>query len=131
MTRFLQTSFWFDRYPLPFFELAMWVTLGVFAVVLAFGIWSKLRANKTGLDKLTASIWQKFGNLFLSLGLVGLVLLFFKQQRLPYLGMRFWLGLWALICLVWLGFILKYIFIEVPKKKEEKKKQEELRKYIP
>ena len=115
MIRFIQPSFWFDRYPWPFLATAMWIALGVFVVALALGIWFKLRANKTGLDKLSAVIWGKFGNWSLSLSIVGLILLFFKQQRVPYLGMRAWLGLWLLICLVWLGFIVKYIIKEIPR----------------
>ncbi|MDP2586239.1 MAG: hypothetical protein Q8P32_00490 [Candidatus Komeilibacteria bacterium] len=131
MSQFLQLSFWFDKYPLPFFALAMWVALGVLIAAVAFGAWSKWQSNKNGLDKLTKIVWQKLGSLFLSFGIVGLILMFFKQQRVPYLGMRFWLALWLVICLVWLAFILKFIFKEIPRIKEERKKQAEIKKYLP
>lgn len=124
-------SFWFDRYPLPFFELALWVALAVLVLATACGAWFKWQANKKGLEKLAKTVWQKLGNLFLSLGLVGLIFLFFKQQRLPYLGMRIWLGLWLVACAIWLGFIVKYIIVDLPKAKEEKKMKDELLKYIP
>ncbi|MFA6305098.1 MAG: hypothetical protein WCV73_04545 [Patescibacteria group bacterium] len=130
MTRLLQLSFWFDVYPLPFYQVAYWLFGGLFIACLVFGIFALVRSQKLG-NKLVIKVWSKLGNFGLSFGIVGLILLFFKQQRLPYLGMRFFLGLWLLVCLVWLGFILKYLLVDLPKLKAEKKYKDELLKYIP
>jgi len=130
MIRFIQPSFWFDRYPWPFEPIAFWVALAVLILVLLFGIFTVWRRQRL-MDKINQKIWQKFGNLFFSFSVVGLILLFFKQQRLPYLGMRAWLGLWILICLAWLVFIIKFIIKEIPQIKEAKKQRAEIRKYLP
>jgi uncharacterized membrane protein len=63
--------------------------------------------------------------------LAGLILFFLKYQRIPYLGMRLWLILWLAACAIWLGFIVKYIIIDLPRLREEKKQKEQLLKYIP
>src|SRR3989338_961283 len=104
MNQLLQWSFWFDARPLPFNSNFLWIIVGVFAGAIIFAIISsRLRKQKTG--PLHWQIWSKLLHLSLSFGLVGLLLVFFKEERIIYLGMRVWLILWVLICLVWLGFV--------------------------
>lgn len=131
MGNFLKLSFWFDVYPLPFEGLFLWLALGLSLLAAVLGILAISLRKWFALNKIKREIWSRFSHLSLTFGLVSLVLIFFKQQRAPYLGMRFWSGLLLLTCLVWFFFILKYIFIKAPKIREEKKKLEELRKYLP
>ena len=131
MIRLLQPSFWFDAYPLPFNQPAFWVFTGVFLAGIALGfILYYLQAKKLG-DKLLLKAFRKFTNFGFSFGMVGLILVFFKHQRVPYLGMRIWLTLWLLACLGWLIFILKYALLDLPKLKKEKERQKEFEKYLP
>ena len=87
--------------------------------------------KKKSSDKLVQAIWIKLASFGFSLGIVGLILGFLKHQRAPYLGMRLWLSLWLLICLVWLLFILKYIFLEIPKIRRARQAKAEFEKYLP
>lgn len=131
MSQFFQLSFWFDIFPLPFTPATFWTVLGLFLAGLALGVVTLFFQKKFSANKLVKRIWVKLTGFGLSFGLAGLFLTFLKQQRISYLGMRIWLGLWLLVCLVWLGFILKYIVLDMPKLKGEKKKKEELEKYLP
>ena len=131
MNRLLQTSFWFDVQPLPFNNIAYWIIAGVFLAGIIFAIIGLGFKKKNKENKLAFKVWSKLTNFGFSFGIVGFILVFLKQQRVPYLGMRVWLILWFLICLVWLVFILKYIIIEVPRLRKEKEVHKEKEKYIP
>jgi len=131
MNRFLDPSFWFDARPWAFQATAYKITIAVFLVSIILGIICLFFQKKYSSDKIILKVWVKLTHLTFSFGLVGLILTFFKKQKAPFLGMRFWFLAWAIICLVWFIYILKYLFIEIPKLREEKRKKEELRKYIP
>ncbi|MBU1131551.1 hypothetical protein KJ840_05475 [Patescibacteria group bacterium] len=132
MNKFLNFSFWLDAKPLPFMPVFYWLALGVCLGAIILGVISSvLRSKKFKDNKLAKKVWQKIGNWSYSFGGAGLVLIFLKQQRVPYLGMRVWFVLWLLAFFVWLLFILKYIFIKVPKIKKEQKKKKEFEKYLP
>lgn len=132
MSNLLKLSFWFDRPVLPFSANILWLILIVCGLAIALGVLSTfLRQKKLKNNKLALSIWQKLGQWFYSLGIVGLIFSFFKQQMTLYLGMRFWFLLWVLIWLIWLVFILKFIFFKVPKIKKKQQQKEEFEKYLP
>ena len=61
----------------------------------------------------------------------GLFFVFLRQVETPYLAMRFLFLVWLITALVWFGFIIKYWIVKVPKIKEEKTKQAEIKKYLP
>ena len=130
MSNLLDLSFWFDFIPLPFNRTAFYMVTGLFVLGILWGIISLIYKKKNKNNSLTQKIWIKLANFGFSFGIVGLILVFLKQQRTPYLGMRIWLAVWILVCLVWLAFILKYIFIEVPKIKQQQKEKAEFYKYI-
>lgn len=130
MNQLLSTSFWFDVRPLPFATLYLWIFIGILAAAIIFGFACVyIRAKKSG--PLAWKVWSKLVHWAFSFGLVGLILVFFKEERIIYLGMRVWLILWGLISLLWLGFVLKFILVETPKIKEEKRRKEEIKKYLP
>lgn len=131
MNQIFQVSFWFDAFPLPFTTTAFWILLCLFLAGLALGFVGLFFQTKFLTDKLVKKLWLKLTSFGFSFGLAGLVLFFLKYQRIPYLGMRLWLILWLLACVIWFGFIVKYIIIDLPKAREEKKQKEQLLKYIP
>lgn len=132
MSNFLKSSFWFDRPVLPFNANILWLIFIICLLAIAAGIVSTyLRRKKLKNNKLALKTWKKLGQWLYSFGVVGLILIFFKQQMTPYLGMRFWFVLWLLAWLIWLIFIVKYIVIEIPIIKREQIKKQELEKYLP
>jgi len=132
MNKFFDLNFWFDIRPSIFTGYSIWLFLGLALVGIILGfIALYLQKKYRQTDKISMKIWKKLSNLGFSFGIVELILMFFKQQRAPYLGMRIWLFLWIIISLVWLVFILKYIFKTVPQLRAEKQRQADLKKYLP
>ena len=72
-----------------------------------------------------------FFSLFLTTGIIGLTIIFFRQQQIPYLGSRLLLVLLLVTFLIWLGFIIRYWLITLPKEIIQKKQKEKFEKYLP
>ena len=76
-------SYWLSQ-PAVLYGTAKWIWVGVFVrVFTVFGLISKIiqiiRPNSFARDA-----WRRFGNLFLSLGLVGLIWFFFRQEQVCF-----------------------------------------------
>jgi len=127
----LNFSFWFDVFPLPFMPVIFWSLIGVLAAAVLLAIAGLIIRRKKMSDLLLKRVWSKLIHWGFSFGLIGLFLAFLKQERVPYLGMRLWLAIWLLACFIWLAFVLKYIFLDVPKMRKEKQERDQLLKYIP
>ncbi len=82
-------------------------------------------------DALRAKGFKKLTYLFTSMGVSGYIYLFFGWQGATLLSARFLLLIWLIVTLIWLLFILKYLIIEVPKKRKEIKDKRLFEKYIP
>jgi len=108
------------------FRLAVGVYLLIFILAIVFSI---LRKNKN-FEAPYRRIMQKFANWCFSFSLVGLILMFFRHQLIPYLGMRAWTMIWFVICIAWLIYIFKFLLINIPKQKKELKIKEDFEKYL-
>ena len=75
-------------------------------------------------------IWNKLHFFSFTNLIIGLVLLFFGYETLPFLSMRFFVLLWGIGMIVWLMFIFK-IFNEIPRIKEKMAKEDQYKKYLP
>ena len=75
--------------------------------------------------------WQKMILWGWTSGLVGLLLVLFRELRAIYLSARFWLFLWILIMIVWLILNLIYLKRKVPAKEELIKQQKEFSRWLP
>jgi len=131
MINWLKLDYLFTNYMAPIssatFKLATIVYLLFFIAAIVF---SFIRKGKE-IDKLYVRLFQRLGNWCFSLSIVGLLLMFFRHQLVPYLGMRAWSLLWWLICAIWMIYILKYLLVNIPKQKKKLKIKEEFEKYLP
>jgi len=131
MSELLTNTYWFNPFGDYFSTPAFWTLLIIFSASAILGIYLlATRAAKTkhnGLLKKTYTICLHWLNSF---GFAGLVLFGFRHYRIPYLGMRVWLGVWILICFVWLLTIVKYFLVDVPEKKKKFEQENEIKKYI-
>ncbi len=114
--------------PLPVSQKVLIILAVIFALFIITAIATKFIKSK---DVLKDKGVKKFFNLFLTMGILGYVYLFFIWQAVPLLAARFWFLLWLIVTAVWLGFVLKYLILEVPKKRNEINKRREFEKYIP
>lgn len=128
MKNLLTVGYWINMRPetlspLGFKLLGMFLGgLAVFAFISYL-----LKTRKRGLY---FKIWRNLQTLCLTNLFIGLMLLFFSYESLPFLAMRLWFLLWGLGILAWLGFILK-VLMTIPKEKKKMSKEKEFKKYIP
>lgn len=104
------------------------VLLILFLGSIILALQATLKIKNISGPKIT---WKKLQLWGFSTGLVGLLLMFFREVRAVYLGSRLWLLLWIIIILVWLGFILYYWKIKLPLKIQNQKEKSEFEKWLP
>ena len=109
---------------------AVVILVVIFGAIIAFGIFSRIK-SKSKINGLMAMAWTRLFHLSFTIASFGFVYLFFAIEGITLLSMRFILIIILFIGLIWLAFIIKYSFIEVPKKQQTLKKKEEFNKYIP
>ncbi len=127
MTNLLTWRFWFTLRPealTPFIQQCFVWLLVLFAVLAIFAALIKRRGG------IYRGLFKRLYNFFLSNAVIGLVLLFFDYEAVPFFSARFWLGLWAITMAVWLIFILKKLKT-IPLQKKQKEQEKELKKYLP
>ncbi|MDP3986197.1 MAG: hypothetical protein Q8P77_02105 [Candidatus Veblenbacteria bacterium] len=127
---FLTWSYWFTSYPAPFSGPTFWIVVGLTVGGVVLGLALKLGAGWLK-EPSTRRIIKRLGSLSITMGLLTGVSFFFTQTSTPTLGSRFWFGLWLLVALVWLVFILRYVFAQAPRERAERAKQLEYQKYLP
>ncbi|MFA6382604.1 MAG: hypothetical protein WCX08_05040 [Candidatus Buchananbacteria bacterium] len=97
-------------------------------VVLA-GI-NKILLGKTK-DGLRIKGLRRITHLCLTVGILGFVYLFFAWQGVALLASRIWLIIIFLTAVIWLAFIAKYLFLEVPKLRKEIDHRRDFERYLP
>jgi len=127
---FFNPSHLFSFRPSAMQPRAIIILAAVFGLLIILGIISRIKVNKTK-DGLKIKAWRRLFHLFLTVGILGLVYLFFAWQGIALLAGRFWLLVLGLVALVWGGFITKYLLLEVPKLRKDIEEKRKFEKYIP
>jgi len=105
------------------------ILLIIFIGVLIFA-WQ----TATKIKKTTSShkrLWEKLQIWSWFTGLLGLLLMFFREVRTIYLGSRIWLLLLLIIVLIWLLFIIYYWKITIPLKEQSRASKNDFDKWLP
>lgn len=82
-------------------------------------------------DKSQRLVLKKCGNLGITMGFIGLVWMFFRQERVAFLAWRFWLLLWFIATAFWVYRIARFALKRIPEIKVEEAKRANLEKYLP
>jgi hypothetical protein len=127
MNALFSSSFWLNRSPGMFSSMSGKLLIGVIILSVLLAIASLILKNKKSFYR---SLWGKIFALFITNALIGGVLYFFRQQIIPFLSSRIWLGLWALGMIAWAGLIIYYAK-KLPDKKKQLDKEKEFKKYLP
>jgi len=109
---------------------AVLILLVIFAGLIVAGIIIKTVGKKTP-DILKVKGLERVFHLTLTIGLLGLIYLFFAWQGIPLLAARFWLLIIIITMVVWLIFILKYLLVQAPKQRQTIKQKRQFEKYLP
>lgn len=99
-------------------------------IVIAVSSWVYFAKKKKQLS-LWGNIQGRVFNLFLYIGIIGLVLIFFRWQEIPYVGSRFFLIILLVAFLLWAAYVMFYRFIIFKELLANNKKKEEFEKYLP
>jgi hypothetical protein len=129
MKNLITLKFWLDLRPpalLPIYEN---ILIGFIVLLTVAAILSSLNGKKYG-NGLYGKIWKRIFSFSLTNAILGLLLLFFSYEVVPFLSARFWFILWGASMAIWAYFIFK-ASKEIPKIKEQMEKEKEFNKYIP
>jgi len=122
-------SYWFYQ---PFIARGntVWIWVFIFLFGVLTGLVLKFISQKT-MVKYKKRITNSFANVGLASGLLGLLWLFFRQERVPFLAWRFWL----LIIFIGALFVviknLKFIIKRLPEIRAEHAEKAIKDKYLP
>ena len=105
--------------------------LAVFGIVILIAIIFKVIQKTIKGDTFNKNLLQKYFVAFLTMGLIGEVMVWFRYERVYFLSARFWLLVWLIILIIWLAFILKYQLKIIPKFRTDLQKTKEFNKYLP
>jgi hypothetical protein len=128
MGNLLSLKFWFNLRPgalLPVYQKAF--IIFILSLVIFYFFSRFFTGRKKGLYTF---LWRRLQSFSLANAIIGLVLLFFSYELIPFLSSRFWFLLWAIIMLVWLVFVGKSL-LAIPDKKKKFEEEKEYKKYIP
>jgi hypothetical protein len=127
MNNLLNLSFWFDLRPPALIPVFNYIFIGFILFLIILMIVSFKFKNK---HKVYKGVLISLYNFSFTNTIIGVILLFFNYQRVPFLAARFWFLFWAILILVWLFFIYKKLK-KIPAQREKIVAQEEFNKYLP
>jgi len=129
MGNFLRFDFWFNLRPGLFLGLSLKVILGLILALIILAVVAGI-GKKRWAKSLYAELWQSLYYFFLTNAIIGLVLVFFNYEMVPFLSARFWFLLWGISALVWLFFVYR-VMVKIPQRKARLEKEKEFNKYVP
>lgn len=110
--------------PFPF--KYQWVIIGIFCLTIIFGIFIPILIKMKSQDSPPyKALSSKISNL-IWFGFIGLLLLFFRWQSIPYLSARLLFFILLIALFFWLIFLVRYITKDF--KKQLKDYQEKIQK---
>jgi amino acid transporter len=127
MERFLSWRYWFNLRPEPLTDFTFKIFIVFLIVLIILSIYSYYSKSRSGLKN---GLWLKIFNFSFTNSLLGVMLLFFNYEIIPFFTARFFLALWAIGLLIWIFLIIKE-FKKVPNNLEKNKRQKEFEKYLP
>jgi hypothetical protein len=123
----LNFSYWSDLRPDYFSGTSGKVFFAGLIILFLTALLAAVLKRKSGFYR---GFLKRLYSFAVSNFLVGLLILFFRFELVPFLSARFWFGLWLLTMLVWLIFILKALK-KIPEAKKKAELSREKEKYIP
>lgn len=121
-------SYWFSQ-PYVALGLVFKIWLGGFLAMVLVGLVALIIRRKKTMEA-ERKIFGRLSACLLTMGMLGLVWLWLRQQNVFFLAWRFWLGLWLILFLVWITRIAWYMAMRLPKVKEQNKERAIKEKYL-
>lgn len=124
----LSYKFWLNMRPADMTPLFNYLFIGaiLFFITASAVAWMMKNRKKNSYTRL----WEKLFTFFSTNLFIGLVIMFFNYEQIPFLSARFWFLIWGAGILIWIGYILKYLKT-IPEKRKINEEKKEFNKYIP
>ena len=130
LIKFFQPDYLFDFRP-TVSQSSLEIMLSFFTAFLLAGIILKIIGWKKNWRGYQLKLTQKYFSFFIALGLLGLLLIFFRYEQSMILAARFWLVVWSLLAVGWLILILNYQLKALPEAKKQSAERKLFQKYLP
>lgn len=127
----LKGSYWFYQ---PFIAVGAvrWFWIVSFLVMILVGLIAKIvRVSNDKLSGGTKEVLRRSGNLLITMGCLGWLWMFFRQQQVSFLAWRFWLFLWVVLFAWWAFKVAYYATKRLPLISDEQAKRDLQSKYLP
>lgn len=123
----LSLSFWFNLRPGSMAQLYSYLLMGLIVLLFILAIIFFVAKRKKSLYRKMLSNLYDFS---VSNAFIGLLLLFFNYEIVPFFSARFWFLLWLIVSVVWLYYTLKELK-KIPARKKQLEATDEIKKYLP
>lgn len=123
----LSLSFWFNLRPGSMAQIYSYLLMGLIVLLFILAIIFFVAKRKKSLYKKMLSNLYDFS---VSSAFIGLLLLFFNYEIVPFFSARFWFLLWLIVSIIWLYYILKELK-KIPARKKQLEETDEIKKYLP
>lgn len=127
MSNLLTLNYWFNLAPEAFGSLAQKLFISLVIALAAVALLIAITKNRSGIYR---GFFKRLYAFCLANAVIGLLLLFFDYESVPFLSARFWIGLWGLVMIAWIIPML-WNLKTIPRKKKEREQDQELKKYLP
>ena len=125
----MHMDYWFKQ-PDQTMGLLMWILVVFLLILTLSGLILKFARRYRG-DKFHKEIMRRASNLNLTVGILGLLWMFMRQEHILLLAWRFWALVLLLIFFWWLSKVLRYATKRVPFLRAESAAKETMEKYLP
>ena len=102
----------------------------IFGILIIVGVFSNITSKKTK-DGLKIKIYKKMFRAGLTMGILGYIYIFLAVEGIAVFSSRLMLLIWVVVTVIWIGFIVKYLKIDVPKNREKIVAKRNFEKYLP
>jgi len=127
MKNLLTLNYWFNLQPEALQIPVQRIFIGFIILLAVLAIIIAIIKRRGGIYR---GVLNRIYSFCLGNTVIGLIILFFNYEATPFFSARFWFGIWILIMIAWLFFILKKL-MSVPARKKELEEEKELKKYLP
>lgn len=127
ITNLFKIDYWTDLRPRYFDENVAYFFIAALIATLLAAVVVFFLKRRGGVYK---HILSRVYSLLLSNVVVGALLFFFRFELVPFLSARFWVGIWAIVVITWIYFIIKEAK-KIPAKRKAFEMEKEKNKYIP
>lgn len=122
-------SYWFVS-PLSPSVKALWIMGIFFTLFIIFGVFALYR-RAHAIDGVSRGVWRRFAGWAFTAGIFGYFFWFARYEQVLIFRDRYWLLIWLVITLVWLGFVVRHAKKRAPALNTKAREEAYRERYLP